>query len=274
MGITIENLNAAASAQSGHVFPAMLDGETVKLSAGQLATLIIAMVTDSAPETLDTLNELAAALGDDPNFSTTVLTAIGLKANATDLDDPYRFVPMGGLVYNLGITGWVAPDKGSSLYRYALLTAGETGGGDYNEGILTSESVTGSAPLVQATAVISLSGSPFNGETIHLLNTEGRFIRAGETGGVVQNDAFQGHIFGDPDQPAYDNLGQFNERLPSGSANADYAHIVATKVDTDSTSAGQLARLSPTTDGSNGTPRFGTETRSKNISAVAYMRIK
>jgi microcystin-dependent protein len=37
----------------------------------------IASLVDSAPSTLDTLNELAAALGDDPNFATTVATQIG-----------------------------------------------------------------------------------------------------------------------------------------------------------------------------------------------------
>ena len=40
---------------------------------------IIASITDSAPTTLDTLNELAAALGDDANFSTTVTNSIGTK---------------------------------------------------------------------------------------------------------------------------------------------------------------------------------------------------
>lgn len=40
----------------------------------------------SAPAALDTLNELAAALGDDPNFATTISTSIGLKADQTDLD--------------------------------------------------------------------------------------------------------------------------------------------------------------------------------------------
>ena len=40
----------------------------------------IANLVDSAPGTLDTLNELAAALGDDANFSTTITTQIGLKA--------------------------------------------------------------------------------------------------------------------------------------------------------------------------------------------------
>jgi len=44
------------------------------------ATNIIATITDSAPTTLDTLNELAAALGDDPNFATTTANNIALKA--------------------------------------------------------------------------------------------------------------------------------------------------------------------------------------------------
>ena len=49
------------------------------------ATNIIASITDSAPATLDTLNELAAALGDDPNFATTTANSIALKA---PIDNP------------------------------------------------------------------------------------------------------------------------------------------------------------------------------------------
>ena len=41
----------------------------------------IANLVDSAPATLDTLNELAFALGDDPNFATTVTNAIAGKAS-------------------------------------------------------------------------------------------------------------------------------------------------------------------------------------------------
>ena len=44
------------------------------------STSIIASITDSAPSTLDTLNELAAALGDDANFSTTVTNSLATKA--------------------------------------------------------------------------------------------------------------------------------------------------------------------------------------------------
>lgn len=44
-----------------------------------LITTAIDALVASAPGTLDTLNELAAALGDDPNFATTITTALGLK---------------------------------------------------------------------------------------------------------------------------------------------------------------------------------------------------
>jgi hypothetical protein len=52
-------------------------------TASQVSTAISNLV-DSSPATLDTLNELAAALGDDPNFATTVSNSIGTKAKAGD----------------------------------------------------------------------------------------------------------------------------------------------------------------------------------------------
>ena len=45
----------------------------------------VAGIVNSAPETLDTLQELASALGNDPNFATTMATEIGKKANSADL---------------------------------------------------------------------------------------------------------------------------------------------------------------------------------------------
>ena len=42
----------------------------------------IAALVDSAPGTLDTLNELAAAIGDDADFITTITTSIATKADA------------------------------------------------------------------------------------------------------------------------------------------------------------------------------------------------
>lgn len=45
----------------------------------------IAEVVNSAPGTLNTLNELAQALDNDPNFATTMATELGKKANTTNL---------------------------------------------------------------------------------------------------------------------------------------------------------------------------------------------
>ncbi len=45
----------------------------------------VSALVDSAPEALDTLNELATALGDDPNFATTVATQIATKASQEDM---------------------------------------------------------------------------------------------------------------------------------------------------------------------------------------------
>jgi hypothetical protein len=62
---TITNLTAPSSD---------LDAATKKYVDDEIAGLV-----DSAPGTLDTLNELAAALGDDPNFSTTITNSIATK---------------------------------------------------------------------------------------------------------------------------------------------------------------------------------------------------
>jgi hypothetical protein len=51
----------------------------------------VAAIVDTAPEALNTLNELAAALGDDANFATSISTSLGEKlvkaSNLSDLTD-------------------------------------------------------------------------------------------------------------------------------------------------------------------------------------------
>jgi hypothetical protein len=52
---------------------------TTKIATTAYVTTAIANLADSAPSTLNTLNELAAALGDDASFSTTVTNSIAAK---------------------------------------------------------------------------------------------------------------------------------------------------------------------------------------------------
>lgn len=61
----------------------------------------IAKLVNSSPAALDTLQELAAALGNDPNFSATVMNLIGQKLskdqNGADIPDKQRFIDNLGL---------------------------------------------------------------------------------------------------------------------------------------------------------------------------------
>ena len=52
---------------------------TTKIATTAYVTTAIANLADSAPSTLNTLNELAAALGDDANYATTTTNAIAAK---------------------------------------------------------------------------------------------------------------------------------------------------------------------------------------------------
>lgn len=84
-------LNIASETVRGTVEFAT-NAETVTGASTTLAThpagvaAAIAALVDAAPGTLDTLNELAAALGDDPNFATTISTNLaGKQPLDTDL---------------------------------------------------------------------------------------------------------------------------------------------------------------------------------------------
>lgn len=56
---------------------------TTQIATTAFVQTAVANLVDASPTTLDTLNELAAALGDDPNFATTVSNSIGLKLDSS-----------------------------------------------------------------------------------------------------------------------------------------------------------------------------------------------
>lgn len=56
---------------------------TTQIATTAFVTTAVNNVIDAAPGALDTLNELAAALGDDSNYATTVTNALATKASLT-----------------------------------------------------------------------------------------------------------------------------------------------------------------------------------------------
>jgi len=175
--------------------------------------------------------------------------------------DPWSTQPIGVPIPVFGHIPGVSPPPTNKGYRYVNLTAGLTGAGQYNEGILTNETVSGSAPLVNATAVINLPASPMHGQTIRLIGTERRFIRAGSVG-TVQDDAFQGHWHA----AVIHSLRQ--SQLVAGAGVV--THNQGDGVNSNFSEAGARTAIS---DETNGTPRIANETRPRNIGATYFMRI-
>jgi hypothetical protein len=81
-------------------------------------------LVDSAPATLDTLNELAAALGDDPNYATSTAAAIGTKIT-TDSDASLNSLSTGGLTVSNGavLDGGIS-SIGNVGDKYSITTGG------------------------------------------------------------------------------------------------------------------------------------------------------
>ncbi|HGE6063434.1 TPA: hypothetical protein ACGG72_002829 [Vibrio cholerae] len=74
------------------------------------------------------------------------------------------------------------PPTNDPRFRFVRLTYNDA----YNTGLLTSQTLSGSAPELVSTAVISAAQSPINGQTIDMINTMGTFIRPGVAAGVRQ----------------------------------------------------------------------------------------
>ncbi|HEQ3431673.1 TPA: hypothetical protein VGS73_003939 [Vibrio cholerae] len=81
------------------------------------------------------------------------------------------------------------PPTNDPRFRFVKLTYNDA----YNTGLLTSQTLSGSAPELVSTAVISDTRSPINGQTISLINTMGTFIRPGVTAGVRQISGNKSH---------------------------------------------------------------------------------
>ena len=80
----IDPTGITQSASYRLVTDTQINAWNAKPTQAELTTAVseaVAKILDSSPSTLDTLNELAAALGDDPNFAATMTTELGKKLN-------------------------------------------------------------------------------------------------------------------------------------------------------------------------------------------------
>lgn len=110
-----------------------------KLATTEFVAKALAALAGSAPETLDTLKELADALGNDPNFATTVLNKLAEKLakdqNGADIPDPALFVK------NLGLRDAVTGTE--SMLRIPAFINGQPGTYVIQTQTLTSNTSSG-----------------------------------------------------------------------------------------------------------------------------------
>ncbi|WP_343498063.1 glycine-rich domain-containing protein [Enterobacter cloacae] len=168
-----------------------------KLATTEFVAKALAALAGSAPETLDTLKELADALGNDPNFATTVLNKLAEKLakdqNGADIPDPALFVKNLGLGDASGYVGrWVntrvftssdtyTPTPGTKRIRVTITGGG--GGGGSSQAHSSNETFFGAGGGAGGTIISTMTPTQ---------NSYPVTIGAGGAGGVSATNGLKG----------------------------------------------------------------------------------
>lgn len=151
----------------------------------------ISALVNSSPATLDTLNELAASLGNDPNFATTITNALAQKA-------PLSHVGATGTAHgnaSTGVAGFMSATDKSKLDGIAAgaqvntvtSVAGRTGAVTLAKGDVGLGNVDNTADSIKSVNYASSAG---NADTLDGLHA-GSFLQWGDTWG---SNAGNGYI--------------------------------------------------------------------------------
>ena len=225
----------------------------------------IAALVGSSPEALDTLNELAAALGNDPNFATTVTNSLAGKmdksANGSDIENVSVFLQ------NLRL-GAGAPAIGIPFFwpSSAMPNTVMTEWADMV--FLKFNGATFSAATYPKLALVipSLTLPDARGEFPRIWD-DGRGVDSGRELLSTQGDAVQ-RMTGSLSQMVYSVTQQASDINGVFSATSSTPNIVQAY-----SSAGALRYMNVSFDTQN-VVRTSTETRSRNIAFNFLVRAK
>ena len=133
---------------------------TVGTNTTQIATTAyvrseISALVASAPATLDTLNELALALGNDAAFSTTVTNSLGLKAPLASPSFTGTIVSSGDMSLNAGLRVVSDSSFNGNLFIKSNFYKGKIHGLQeyyYDNGKLSKEGINTIGPAIELMA--------------------------------------------------------------------------------------------------------------------------
>ena len=154
--ISLGSLQLSDNGGSLEVSPAG-GGSAEPFATETYVTTQVNNLVDAAPGTLDTLNELAAALGDDANFSTTVTNSIAAKANTASL----ATVATSGSFSDL-------TNKPTTIAGYGITDAGSGGGGNVVEYTSTNTAATNDIVMLNSDGTVTVvepTNYPFDQQT-------------------------------------------------------------------------------------------------------------
>jgi hypothetical protein len=152
--------NAAKAAAEATAASALASAITTEVSNRNTAiSTAVSAVVDGAPALLDTLNELAAAINDDANYTTTITTALATKANSSQVTTD---IAAAVSTASSDATSKVAAEATARNSAISTAISGEVT--DRNTAIATAQSAAQSA--AEATAASALTNvkngtSPF-----------------------------------------------------------------------------------------------------------------
>jgi len=142
---------------------------TTQIATTQYVRTEVANLVNSAPGALDTLDELAQALGDDASFATTVTTSIGLKA---PLDSPAFTGTVTGITKTMVGLGNVLNETKATAFTSPTFT-----------GTVTAPTVLLAPAGFSITQESTKLVFKYNGNTIASMDSTGNIISAANVTG-------------------------------------------------------------------------------------------
>ena len=157
-------------------------GNWVELANKSYVDTEVANLVNSAPATLDTLDELAAALNDDANFATTITTSLGLKA-------PLASPALTGVpTAPTAASGTNTTQVATTAFVTAAVAAGGGGGGGSS---VTTDDTAPSAPSDGDLWYDTANGGMFvyyqdadSSQWVEVIGSQGSTGAAGTDGGL------------------------------------------------------------------------------------------
>jgi sugar lactone lactonase YvrE len=139
-------------------------GSTESFATETYVTNQVNNLIDAAPGTLDTLNELAAALGDDANFSTTITNSLANKADTSSL----ATVATSGSYNDLSNTPTIPTNNNQLTNGAGFITAADVSGGNVVEYTSTNTAATNDIVMLNSDGTVTVvepTNYPFDQQT-------------------------------------------------------------------------------------------------------------